>query len=129
MQTVRTSIDIPIGGKLKLIINITDAETGEPFNFEGLTGTLKMKNVFEEAEDKKVYESTSAVEFEPEDSEGNKKKGVISLNIDVDITSKLEIPENESDPFGESGFYSVIQIIADDGQIPAIFKIRPIQTI
>lgn len=129
MQTLRQEVYIPISGVFNFYFVIRDSD-GNPLDFTGRSATVKLKNIHEEAEESEIHTcANDCIEIEPEDSENNKIKGKIQFNIKKEDTSKLTIPKSESDPYGISGFHSVIQVDFDNGEIPIILKVRPIKTI
>jgi len=129
MITLRTTVAIPVGAKFNIYYDFSDSNGGGPMDFAGRTGTLKIKNIFKDADNSDFIECPDCIDVEPLDSEGNNIKSRIQFNIDSQYTSQLEIPDNEKDPYGESGVYAIAQVTFDNGEIPIILKVKPIKTI
>ena len=128
MQTLRDTVSIPQGASFNFYFDFVDSE-GNAMDFAGRTGTLKLRNIFKDANNSSLIECVDCIDVEPLDSEGNNIKSRIQFNIGSEYTSQLELPDNEKDPYGESGVYSIAQVTFDNGEIPIILKVKPIKTI
>ena len=128
MITGREELIIPIGGRYKKTYDFLDG-LGDAEDFEGLTATLKIKNIAEEFEDEDAFECVGAVTVEPLDSDSNIIKGRLVVDIAATDTAKIKIPESERDIYGESDRYAVMTVQFDNGEIPLIITIRPITPI
>jgi hypothetical protein len=128
MQAGKDIVEIPIGATFKATYDFLD-ENSNTEDFEGRTATVKLKNIFKDANDGSTFECIDCVEVEPLDSESNKIKGRILLNIKSAYTSKFEIPSSEIDPYIESAIYGIIQVIFDNGEVPLIISVKPLKTL
>lgn len=126
MVTGTEEIIVPIGGRFEKIYDFLDS-TGNAEDFSGRTGTLIIKNIAEAFEDEASFTCTNAVEVEPLDTESNIIKGRIVLSIAPEDTAKLKIPEDENDPYMESGRYAIATVKFDNNEIPLNLIIRPIK--
>jgi len=79
--------------------------------FENKTATIKIKNTHEDFADvKNTWEVGTAI-IEPLNKDGEPNKGVIKIELSIDETSLLAIPESESFQYDNSGgYYSVLNI-------------------
>ncbi|WP_046996069.1 hypothetical protein, partial [Aliarcobacter butzleri] len=87
-------------------------------DFEGRTATIKIKNIHPDFKDEKnVWEVGTAI-VEPLDIDGNPYKGRVKIELTKEETFLLSIPEEEEFLYDEEGgYYSVLNIILDDGTV------------
>ncbi|MFX4209275.1 hypothetical protein ACOL28_03660 [Aliarcobacter butzleri] len=87
-------------------------------DFEGRTAIIKIKNIHPDFKDKKnVWEVGTAI-VEPLDTDGNPYKGRVKIELTKEETFLLSIPEEEEFLYDEEGgYYSVLNIILDDGTV------------
>ena len=128
MLTGTDIVNIPIGARFIATYDFVD-DLGNAEDFTTRTAAVKLKNIFDDADNKEAIDCPDTVTVQPLDSESNAMTGRIALDIGPTLTAQLEVPEDESDPYGESGIYAIIQVTFDNGEIPLIIKVKPIKTI
>jgi len=83
--------------------------------FENKTATIKIKNTHKDFEDVKNTWEVGTCYIEPLNKDGEPNKGVIKIELSIDETSLLAIPEDETFVYDDDGgYYSVLNIFLDD---------------
>ncbi len=102
----------------------------EETDFTGNTATIKIKNIHEQFKDvKNVYEVGVATVC-PLDIDGNPYTNRIQIELSKEDTLKFAIPASEDFSFGEeSGYYSVLNIILDDGTVVLTANVKVVNSL
>lgn len=119
-------VKIVKGSRFKITLDFSD---GTPRDFSSLTGTLKLKNIFEAANNKEAIECIDCLDIAPLDDENNPIVDRIIVDIPSSYTSQLEIPDNEVDRYGESAVYAIMECKLSNDEVPFILKIQVIESI
>jgi len=105
--------------------NITD----ENEDFEGLSASIKIKNIHEEFEDIQNTFEVGIAEVEPIDDEGNASKGSVKITLSKEDTLLFKIPANECDRYGESGVYGILNVTLSTGEVIIQAKVTVIESL
>jgi hypothetical protein len=103
--------------------------TGDAEDFAGLTATIKIKNIHEDFESVKNTYEVGTVIIEPLDNNNSAIKGRVDISLSKEDTLKFAIPENEEDRYGESGFYSILEILLSTGEIILQAKVWVVESL
>jgi len=83
--------------------------------FENKTARIKIKNTHKDFADVKNTWEVGTAFIEPLNKDGEPNKGVIKIELSIDETSLLAIPEDETFVYDDDGgYYSVLNIFLDD---------------
>jgi len=83
--------------------------------FKDKTATIKIKNTHKDFADVKNTWEVGTCYIEPLNKDGEPNKGVIKIELSIDETSLLAIPEDETFQYDDDGgYYSVLNIFLDD---------------
>ncbi len=99
-------------------------------DFEGRTATIKIKNIHPDFKDKKNAWEVGTARVEPLDIDGNPYKGRVEIELTKEETFLLSIPEEEEFLYDEEGgYYSVLNIILDDGTVILSANVKVINSL
>ncbi|MCG3662510.1 hypothetical protein L5F37_03760 [Aliarcobacter butzleri] len=99
-------------------------------DFEGRTATIKIKNIHPDFKDKKNAWEVGTARVEPLDIDGNPYKGRVQIELTKEETFLLSIPEEEEFLYDEEGgYYSVLNIILDDGTVILSANVKVINSL
>ncbi|MBF7065747.1 hypothetical protein [Aliarcobacter butzleri] len=99
-------------------------------DFEGRTATIKIKNIHPDFKDKKNSWEVGTARVEPLDIDGNPYKGRVEIELTKEETFLLSIPEEEEFLYDEEGgYYSVLNIILDDGTVILSANVKVINSL
>ncbi|MCG3656007.1 pyocin knob domain-containing protein [Aliarcobacter butzleri] len=102
----------------------------EDCDFEGRTATIKIKNIHPDFKDKKNAWEVGTARVEPLDIDGNPYKGRVKIELTKEETFLLSIPEEEEFLYDEEGgYYSVLNIILDDGTVILSANVKVINSL
>lgn len=102
----------------------------EDCDFEGRTATIKIKNIHPDFKDKKNAWEVGTARVEPLDIDGNPYKGRVEIELTKEETFLLSIPEEEEFLYDEEGgYYSVLNIILDDGTVILSANVKVINSL
>ncbi len=99
-------------------------------DFEGRTATIKIKNIHPDFKDKKNAWEVGTARVEPLDIDGNPYKGRVEIELTKEETFLLSIPEEEEFLYDEEGgYYSVLNIVLDDGTVILSANVKVINSL
>ncbi|MCT7643476.1 phage major tropism determinant [Aliarcobacter butzleri] len=102
----------------------------EDCDFEGRTATIKIKNIHPDFKDKKNAWEVGTARVEPLDIDWNPYKGRVEIELTKEETFLLSIPEEEEFLYDEEGgYYSVLNIILDDGTVILSANVKVINSL
>ncbi|MCT7549805.1 hypothetical protein N5U04_09920 [Aliarcobacter butzleri] len=102
----------------------------EDCDFEGRTATIKIKNIHPDFKDKKNAWEVGTARVEPLDIDGNPYKGRVEIELTKEETFLLSIPEEEEFLYDEEGgYYSVLNIVLDDGTVILSANVKVINSL
>lgn len=102
----------------------------EDCDFTGMTAIVKIKNIHPEFNDVKNAYEVGVATVCPLDVDNNPYINRIQIELSKEDTLKFAIPASEDFSFGdESGYYSVLNIILDDGTVVLTANVKVVNSI
>ena len=102
----------------------------EDCDFTGMTALVKIKNIHPEFNDVKNAYEVGVATVCPLDVDNNPYINRIQIELSKEDTLKFAIPASEDFSFGEeSGYYSVLNIILDDGTVVLTANVKVVNSI
>ncbi|MCT7633929.1 hypothetical protein N5U36_00585 [Aliarcobacter butzleri] len=102
----------------------------EDCDFEGRTATIKIKNIHPDFKDKKNAWEVGVATVCPLDIDDNPYINRIQIELTKEETFLLSIPEEEEFLYDEEGgYYSVLNIILDDGTVILSANVKVINSL
>ena len=102
----------------------------EDCDFTGMTATVKIKNIHPDFNDVKNAYEVGVATVCPLDVDNNPYINRIQIELSKEDTLKFAIPASEDFSFGdESGYYSVLNIILDDGTVVLTANVKVVNSL
>ena len=102
----------------------------EDCDFTGMTALVKIKNIHSEFNDVKNAYEVGVATVCPLDVDNNPYINRIQIELSKEDTLKFAIPASEDFSFGEeSGYYSVLNIILDDGTVVLTANVKVVNSL